>query len=131
MNYLLRLGPYALLGAIWYGNTLPGWWIALGPLTVFGLHPLLDNLINNKVANDDGPEAVNFLNFTLYILPVAITLFLFHGVEIFMTSESTLERILLIIALGTGTGGLGIVGATNWFIGQSLGKEVLESTSWP
>lgn len=111
MNYLLRLLPYALLGAIWYSNTLSGWWIALGPLTVFGIHPLLDNLIRNKVANDDGPESVKYLNFTLYILPIAITLFLYQGVENFMATESTLERVLLIIGLGTGTGGLGIVGA--------------------
>ncbi len=111
MNYLLRLLPYVLLGGIWYANTLSGWMIALGPIIVFGVHPLLDNLIRNNIANDDGPERASFLNVTLYILPIAITLFLYHGVEKFMASESLLEKILLMISMGTGTGGLGIVGA--------------------
>jgi len=111
MNYLLRLLPYTLLGGIWWSMTLSGWWTALGPLIIFGLHPALDNLIRNSVANDDGPESVNYLNFTLYILPIAITGFLFHGIEIFLNSTSMVEKFFLIISLGSGTGGLGIVGA--------------------
>lgn len=111
MNYLLRLLPYVLLAGVWYGNTLSGWWIALGPLTVFGIHPLLDNLIRNKIPNDDGAQSAGFLNSTLYVLPIFITFFLLHGVERFTTSEILLEKILLIIGLGTGTGGLGIVAA--------------------
>ncbi|MCO4793772.1 MAG: alkane 1-monooxygenase [Bacteriovoracaceae bacterium] len=111
MNYLLRLSPFALLGACWLGNVLGGYLIALGPIVVYGLHPLLDNLIGNRIKNDDGPSSVQFLNITLYILPLFILGFLVHGFVIFEGLSSFSEKLLLIVSIGTGMGGLGITAA--------------------
>lgn len=108
---IFRFIPFILISSVVLGIWLGGHWVWLGPLTIFGLHPLLDQLLGNSLKSDDGLGFENFHNFILKLYPfIQFALLIFATAICIQRFDhiSPIELLGIIIAVGAITGGVGI-----------------------
>lgn len=103
----LRTLPLLLFGVTLLGLLLKGPYVILGPVFVLIIHPSFDQLIKSKFGGDN-KWSLGLMKLQIHLYPLLQTLLLIVGALAYQSSPDWREKLIIILACGLITGGLGI-----------------------
>lgn len=111
MTKLLRLSPFILATISWAGIATGGMYTFTALFIFFFVHPLLDQVIKNKVSSNDGQDHPYYLEVLLLAYPLFQTVYLIHTFTIFLSEQNIYINVGQILAIGITCAGIGITSA--------------------
>jgi len=109
-GFYFYLLPLVFIAIAWIGISHQGLWTFAGAISLFLVHPLLDNVLL-KFEEAEGHEHHWMYDFSLYLIFPALLALLFHSWSAILNATSEIEMVGVILSSGLCLGTFGITSA--------------------